>query len=151
MTGAGFAPAGVFLAGIGYQEAPARDRSQALTDDYGRRHGARYIDPFTKRYAIDANGRYKGMPNVAQLVELAFLTEAGSSAVPGMGLTPAGGVVSNGFVAERKEAVRKALLSLTQSGLVELVSVDVDISRRPTMTLVRWRDLTTSQDQESRL
>lgn len=151
MTGAGLAPAGTFLAGFGYQETPARDRSQALTDDFGRRHGARYIDPLTRRYAIDANGRYKGMSNIAQLVELAFLTQAGSSSMPALGLAPAGGVISNGFVAERKEAIRNALSSLTQSGLVELVSIDVDISRRPTMTLVRWRDLTTSTEQESRL
>lgn len=149
MTGAGFAPAGVSPAGIGYVAPVSRDRSRALTDATGRRHGSRYIDPKTKQYEVDENGRYRGMPNVAHLVQLAFLTPRGSSALPNLGLAPPSGVLSNGFVPERQAAVRDALAPYVASGLIEIVTIDVDTKRRPAVTLVRWRDLSTLEEEET--
>lgn len=151
MTGAGFSPAGVSPAGSGTPATTTGPSGTALTDDYGRQHGARYIDPATRRYVLDANGRYKGMPAVSQMVELAFLTLRGSSALPNLGMEKPSGVIGSNFVAKREQAVREAFQFLTRAQLAELVSVTVDTSRRPVVSIVRWRDLTTAEEQETRI
>jgi len=148
VIGAGYAPAGAFPAGFGTPSSVAGRAGNVLVDETGAQHGARYINPKTRRYELDATGRYKGMNNVSQLVEMAFLTVRGSSVLPGLGMKPMSGVIGRNFVARQKQAVKEALAFLTNANVIELVSVDVDVSRKPSMTLIRWRDLSTSQTQE---
>lgn len=51
----------------------------------GAVQGSRYINPTTKDFVLDANGKYKGMNATDQSVWLALSTSFNSSSVPGLG------------------------------------------------------------------
>lgn len=149
MAGFGVAPFGSSPYGLGTPATTAADNSGVvLADDLGVQHGSRYINPRTRQYEYDAHGRAKGMPNVRQLAMLAFLTIEGSSAMADLGIEEASGVIGVNFVARRKEAIQRAFARLTRDKLLTITSIEVDITRRPTFTLVRWKDLTTEIEHE---
>lgn len=143
MIGAGFSPAGVSPAGSGVPTSAPANGGAILSDAQGNTHGARYINPTTRRHELDAFGRYKGMPALSHLVEHAFLTERGTSALPNLGLARVSGTIGANFARKREQDIRDALAFLTVPGFIEIVSIDVDTSRRPVTSVVRWRDLST--------
>ncbi len=151
MSGVGAFPLGVGPYGIGTPDAAPVNAGTALTDAFGAVQGSRFINPRTRQYEFDANGRIKGMPGVANLVEMAFLTVDGSSAVNGLGIAPASGVIGANFIQRRTQQIQDALAQLVKAKLIEVVSVSVDATSRPIQSVVRWRDLTTQTEQESRV
>lgn len=151
MAGFGSMPCGSGPYGINTPVTAAGNEGPVLADDLGAVQGARYINPRTRQYEFDANGRYKGMPNVRQLMLLAFLTVKGSSAVPTLGIEEPSGVIGRNFVERRRESIRQAVAPHVRARLVEILSIDIDVTNRPVFTLVRWKDLTTEIEHEDRI
>lgn len=137
--------------GLGTPATSSANAGVLLPNDKGETQGSRYINPRTRQYEYDSNGRAKGMPNVQQLVELALLTVRGTSAQTDLGVEEPSGVIGANFVERRKTSINQALSRLVTDKMIEVLSVDVDVDRRPIFTLVRWRDLTTSIERESQL
>ena len=148
MSGFGIAPYGTAPYGLGTPLTAAGNEGNVLPDATGKSQGSRAINSATRRYEFDSNGRAKGQNNTQQLVQLALLTALGSSAMPRLGEAPMGGVIGANFVQRRKTSIQTALADLVNRKLVSIVSIEVDTSRRPILTLVRWRDLTSSIEQQ---
>jgi len=134
--------------GVGTPNTAAGNTGKAIDDGEGSQQGSRYIDPRSRAYVINDDGRIKGMPNLRHLVLHTLMTELGSSAQPGLGLKPASGVIGRDIEFRRDSDVRNALADLVNRGLIEVVSVTVDRTSRPVLTLVRFRDLTTNEDPD---
>lgn len=134
--------------GVGTPNTSAGNTGKALDDGEGSQQGSRYIDPRLRAYVVNSDGRLQGMPNLRHLVLHTLLTELGSSAQVGLGLKPAGGLIGRDLELRRDSDVRNALSDLVKRRLIEVVSVTVDRTSRPVLTLVRFRDLTTNEDPD---
>jgi hypothetical protein len=151
MAGLGHAACGTAPYGLGTPATSSTNGGALLPNERGETQGSRYINPRTRRYEYDEHGRAKGMPNVQQLVLMAFMTIRGSSAMPDLGDEAPSGVIGANFVARRKEAVTRAAAHLVDGNLIEIISIDVDPKARPIFTIVRWRDLTTRIERETKV
>jgi len=115
--------------------------------------GSRRIHTSSRDYVFDSYGRIEGMDDVRQLVQLAFLTDRGTSALPTLGhdLRKIDRITDS----TRKRiqtAVEVAIEPLVQRGLVELVSVEIRRAHPSGVTLkVRWRDVGAGIEQETTL
>lgn len=124
----------------------------------GLQEGSRKIDPFTRDYVLDDFGRAVGINSVQHLVQMAIHTERGSSAMTELGqqLRKIDRVTDN--VEQRVDTtLRAALKHLIDQGLIAILKIEtlilnrLDSSQRPGRVFVRllWRDLSTSEEQES--
>lgn len=108
--------------------------------------GSRFIDPRTKDYVLDANGKALGMNDVAQLVHVAVSTDRGSSAVRNLGQELARiDRISPNFARRVSDTLVGCVQHLVDLGLIEVVDIFVDtvkyVPGRAYARLV-WRDLT---------
>jgi hypothetical protein len=111
-----------------------------LTDYKGTPQGSRYINPQTRRWEFDSNGRALGMADAAHMVLMSLTTTLGSAAWFG-GLPAPGGVIGANFEAQRKTEVQNVLKPLVDNGTIEVVSITVDVKSRPVLTTILWKDL----------
>lgn len=157
MAGFGIQPAGTSSAGFGSIEPINPNSGRALNDPKKvGSYGSRRIDPFTRDYVLNNDGRVDGMPNVAQLVQLAITTEFNTSAVRGMGnnLKKIDRVTAN-FEQVVLTTLTSALKRLVDLRLVEVLGFSSFKSGKKdglqpgqTYGRLQWRDLTTSAVHE---
>lgn len=158
MSGAGTQPAGTTAAGYGEPATAAVIEGAFLRDTKtGRSLGARKIDPHTKDYVLDTNGRILGVGYVKHVVQMSLHTEEGSSVVQEMGhrLRSIERITPN---IERQilAILTKAVQPLITQGLIEVVGFSHFIAGDDKNGLRRgsvhgrflWRDLTTGEEQE---
>jgi len=158
MSGAGTQPAGTTSAGYGEPSTATEVGGAFLRDTKtGKSLGARKVDPHTRNYVMDANGRILGVNSVRAAVQLSLHTERGSAVVQDMGhrlreierITPS---------TERQilAALTAAVQPLIAQGLIEVVGFknfragdDKNGMRRGAVYgRFLWRDLTTDQEHE---
>lgn len=158
MSGIGLQKAGWTAAGYG-TPATATGLSGAFLRDTktGKSLGARKIDPVTKDYVLDANGRILGVGYVKHVVQMSLHTEEGSAVVQDMGqrLRTIERITPN---IERQilATLTKAVQPLIQQGLIEVVGFthfragdDRNGMRRGAVYgRFLWRDLTTGEEEE---
>ncbi len=149
MGGFGTAPFGTAPYGVGTPSTAGGNVGSVLSDAFGASQGSRRVGTKTRQYEYDANGRAKGRGNTESLVLMALTTIAGSSAQAALGDAAPSGVIGANFVARRTASIRQALGDLVKAKSVAIISIDVDVTRRPVFTLIRWRDLTTQSEQET--
>ena len=158
MSGAGLQKAGKTSAGFGTSSEATVFEGGFLRDEItGETLGARLINPKTKGFVLDSNGRLLGMKSVRQAVLIAIHTVRDSSAVRGLGnrLSSIDRIGSN---IERQilNILSEALAPLVQAGLVEVVGFsqfkagDGKNGMLPGAVFgrFRWKDLTTKQPYE---
>jgi hypothetical protein len=148
VSGFGNSPLGASPYGLGTPSTAAGNAGSPLTDATGAGYGSRYINPATRQYEFDANGRIKGMPDVASMVQLVVQTTLGTSAVSTLGDSPPGGVIGRNYAQRRTQSLNDALASLVAQKLIAIVSITVDTTVRPITAVVTWRDLTTQTEHE---
>ena len=87
---------------------------------------ARYIDPNTRDFELNANGTYQGMNSVEQEVQLALLTTFNSSSVLNFGQNFASVKVITPFVKKQMISLLNQCLSYQiQTNLITLSNVNV--------------------------
>lgn len=129
--GAGIAPAGTSFAGFG-SPATATVPAAPAPD------ACRKIDYQTKDYLIDDDGNLEQWTAAQQNVYLAL---AGISNWPE--------TIDENYASAVASKIDAALSAMTSAGLIELIQVDVTITRRGsarTHANVRWRDLSTGSE-----
>jgi hypothetical protein len=146
--GAGLAPAGLSPAGFG---TPATGDAVAtgtpLRTTQGTSGGGRYIDPQTRDYVVDAEGRLVGIGGVQQRVQLALTTTAGSSILTTLGLAAWPDTITDAIEAQIGDAVRTALGKLIASGEVTVAGIEVLRPKASAISVrVRWIDTSTGQE-----
>lgn len=149
MSGFGTMPFGTQPFGLGTPATAGSNAGALLPDVYGVTQGSRYIDSSIRQYTYGANGNSAGMSNTAQLVLMAVLTVAGSSAQTSLGLENPSGVIGPNFVSQQQTKITNALAALVAAKTIAVTAIDVNVTNRPVSTVVRWVDLTTSQEQET--
>jgi hypothetical protein len=118
---------------------------------------ARKIDPVTRQYDFDANGRVVGQTTTQQLVLLAFSTVAGTSAMTTLGQTLRRiQVIGPDIVRQVTTILTAAVQPYIDQKLLAILSISV-VGRTgngpgglPTggiVASVRWRDLVKNTDQ----
>lgn len=149
MSGFGAAPLGTAPYGLGTPATSSSNSGVLLPDASGATQGSRFLNARTRRYEYGPDGRARGQESVSSLVQMALLTVKGTSAMASLGDEAPSGVIGNNFVARRKASITQALSALTTANTIEIVSLDVLADNRPILTIVRWRDLTTTLEQET--
>lgn len=148
MSGAGSLPAGSSPAGVTVFDYGAQANGAIYLDNEGNAQGSALLDPATKQHVYTSSGFVVGQNNSAQRVLLALTTELGSSVLgANFGLAPLTGLVTPDLPKRRTAAIENALDHLIQDGSIELLSVEVDVSKKPILTIVRWRDLSSDSEQ----
>lgn len=158
MSGAGGQGAGSTGAGVGTSAGATAHGGTFLRDERtGASLGARRIDPSTRDFEIDSNGRLFGVRDVKQLVHIAVHTEHDSSAVKGFGhrLREIDRITPN-FERRVLTVLTDALAPLIRTGLIEVLGFDDfrtgngrnGLMRGATYGRLRWRDLTTRREHE---
>lgn len=156
MSGSGFGSQGFGSSpyGIGVPSVGNPPGGAVLRDPLtGTSSGSRRIDPVTRDYVLDDNGRTLGMSDVQQLVLMALQTVRNSSAMNGLGQS-LGDIVVIGDNIERQIAsiFENALAHLVARGLVQIISTTVTrLHPGAIKATVRWRDLTTSTEHTSEI
>lgn len=148
MSGFGSQPFGSSPYGIGTPAVASELGGSLLRDETtGQSWGSRKIDPVTKDYVLDDNGRILGMSDGHQLVLLAVSTTKGSSAMRQLGQDIKSiDRITNNFVRRVDTTLRAAVQHLVDKELIEVLDVTVDVVR-PGVTLarLRWRDLASGE------
>lgn len=149
--GAGLSPAGSSDAGYGAVDIATIPAPDLFRNPYGVGNlTGRRIDPVTRDYSMSSTGNILGMTRAQQYVELVFLTNLGSSCLSSLGNDLSSiAVISDSIVTDIQSRIRDALAEGVNSGLIEIVSIDVN-RFRPTgeQITTRWRDLSTGQEQK---
>ena len=144
---------GVQPYGIGTPAPVTAATGIALKDPVeGQQQGSRKINPATGDYVLDTTSmRIQGMSDTKQLVLLAVNTTKGSSAMRSLGheIRSIDRITSN-FVRRVDSTLRMAVQHIVNRGLIEVVSVDVEVVR-PGVALarLRWRDLSSGVEDET--
>lgn len=157
MSGAGLQPAGTSSAGIGAPLAGNPQSGVVFQGQDSASNGSRYIDPHTRDYVINSDGRIAGTPNVPHLVQFAITTERNSSAVRSIGqeLRKLDRITPN-FEKRVLSVLTDALQPLIDARLVEVVgfasfkssSTDKGVSSGRVYGRLLWRDLTTGGEPQ---
>ena len=157
-NGAGLQGAGVTSAGFGTPSTAAVPGGAFLRDTKtGKSFGARKIDPQTRDYVLDSNGRILGVDYVRHVVQMSVHTERYSSAVQEMGhMLRAIDRITPNIEQQIFTTLSEAVQPLVEQGLVEVVGftnfvagTDLNGMRRGAIYGVfRWRDLTTGLAHE---
>lgn len=155
MSGSGIQRAGRTPAGFGTSTAANVFEGGFLRDEVTNATlGARLINPKTKAFVLDSNGRLLGMKSVRQAVLIAIHTVRNSSAVRDLGnrLTSIKRIGAS-FEKQVLDVLTEALRPLITAGLVEVVGFsqfragDGSNGMLPGAVFgrLKWRDLTTKQ------
>ena len=158
MSGAGQQAAGTTSAGLGTSAAATEFGGTFLRDDKtGASFGARRIDPRTRDYVLDSNGRALGIRDVRQMVQFALHTEHNSSAVRGFGhkLRTIDRITAN-FEKRVLSVLTEALQPLIRAGLIEVLGFSQftigddrnGLRRGASYGRLKWRDRTTTRERE---
>jgi hypothetical protein len=140
--GAGFAAAGECPAGTGDVDQGSIPSGNLFVDASGVRQPARAINPTTRQYVLNSDGSMSGMPGSLQLVQLRIQTLRDSSALPGFGKRAVGGVVTDQTPRRLQADVEECLADLVASGIITIVSIDVQRSAKSQVYgVVTWRDV----------
>jgi len=161
MAGAGTQKAGTTSAGFGVSASATAQGGAFLRDTKtGKSLGARKIDPLTRDYVLDDNGRILGLDYVKHAVQMSIHTERGSSAVQSMGqrLRTIDRITPN-FEKRVLAILTEALQPLIELGYVEVLGFDRFEVGNSTNGLMpgavygrlRWRDLTTNEEHRELL
>lgn len=147
MRGIGFQPAGTSPAGVGAPDQTEMPSNVVLPDqlDLTVGHGGRRIDPKTRDYVMTEDGRLEGMSDVQQLVYIA-VANAGPQLqeiekLDGM------------FETAVESVLTAAVAHITALGLIEIIGVSTrkndegGLEPGQAVTLFRWKDLTTNEEQ----
>jgi hypothetical protein len=152
MSGFGSQPFGSSPYGIGTPAVAPELGGSILRDEAnGLSTGSRKIDPRTRDYVLDANGRILGMSDTKQLVLLAVSTDKGSSAMRELGqvLRSIDRITTN-FSRRVDSTLRAAVQHLVNRRLIEVVGSEVQVLRSGVaFARFRWRDLTTGREEET--
>jgi hypothetical protein len=154
MGGIGTSPLGT--GPYGYGQPPAipsqagpifRDAARGLVGS------CRQIDPGTRQYVIDADGRVAGGQTVPQLVYLAYATVKGSAILSDMGESFSDvKIIGDDFDAQMTALAKAPVQALIDQGLLEIVAITIDrIGSCGASIQVRWRDLTTGLEDSTTL
>ncbi len=158
MSGAGIQSAGTTPAGFG-TSADAQEFGGAFLRNTrnGTSFAARKIDPRTRDYVIDANGRQLGMNQIKQAVQISVQTERGSSVVQDLGhrLATLDRITPN-FERRILSILTEAVKPLVDQGLIEVIgfrgfatgNARNGLQRGAVYGRFLWKDLTTSQEHE---
>lgn len=151
-SGVGAAAVGISIAGYGGVDAAPIQQQTILIDAVtGALENSRKVDPYTGRYVLDTYGRVQGMNGVQQLVMLRAGTLLNSSAVRDLGINAPSGVVGGTLNRRLSDELVLALKDLLDGGLIEIL--DVRVERIPGTSVYhrffKWRDLTTTNEQET--
>jgi hypothetical protein len=145
-TGTGLQGAGTTPAGFGAPTQTGRGTNVVLPDmSVGGSHGSRKINPITRDYVMNDDGRIEGMNNVQQLVQLAV-----TNAEPELMRLDR---LDAGFEKGMLAILSAAVAPLVAQGLIEVVGVSVRMNEagglKPgqAVTLFKWRDRTTSEER----
>lgn len=135
MSGAGVAPAGTTLAGLGIPVAASGAPKSAPLDSV-------FIDPATKDYQYDSNGERVQTTRARHMVYLAMATMKGSANDPTLGLDSPPRVILPNYTQKRASMYADAFAPLEKAGIAKLLSVDVrDNGTTGKFEVVRWMDL----------
>ena len=152
MAGFGSAPFGAFPYGIGTPSvAPELGGSVLRDETTGEITGSRKIDPVTKDYVLDDNGRILGMADTKQLVLLAVATDKGTSAMRSLGqdLRSIDRITSN-FTRRVDVTLRAAVQHIVDRELIEVIGTEVQVLRPGVaFARLRWRDLSTGLEDDT--
>lgn len=141
--GFGTTPFGTGPVGRDADTTTSTPRTLPLTDALGISRGSRLLDAKTGDYDY-SEGQALGEDNLRHRVRLAMMTELGSAIDGTLGIAPPGGVISPGVIAKLVQDVKDALKRMVDEKVLEIISVNVDISVRPVKRTVQWRDLRTN-------
>lgn len=157
MSGFGTAPLGTTPYGLGTPATAPVVGGTPQNDSTLVAQSGRFIDPLTKQYVIDANGRATGMSTVPQLVQLTVGTLLGSSAMTELGLDllsieDAG----DDLEAQIRTRVASAFASLIAQKFVAVLAVDVERfgnggGQVGARVRIHYTDLTTGIDHTTTL
>jgi hypothetical protein len=156
MSGAGLQKAGSTSAGFGTSAAATEPEGAFLRDTRtGKSLGARKIDPNTRDYMLDDNGRVLGLDYVKHAVQMSLHTDHGSSVDTRMGqkLRSLDRITPN-FERRVLAVLTEALQPLISLGYVEVLGFTAftvgtnrnGLQRGAVYGRLRWRDLTTKQE-----
>jgi hypothetical protein len=156
MSGAGTQTAGTSSAGFGTSEEATAAGGGFLRDTKtGKSFGARKIDPRTRNYVRDSNGRILGMNAVQHAVQVSLHTERGSSAVGTLGhrLKSLDRITPN-FERAILSILTEAVQPLIHLGYIEVLGFRAFVAGDGRNGLQRgavygrflWRDLTTKRE-----
>lgn len=155
MSGFGSQPFGSSPYGIGEATVPDAMPGRVYRDPRtGSAFGARLIDPHSRDYVYDENGRALGMSGVLQQVQLAVSTEKRSAAMLELG-HELGSIdtISSNLQLRVETALREAVAHLTARGLIEVLGVSMfmagtgdGLQPGQVHTRFRFRDLTTGEE-----
>lgn len=149
--GAGSSYAGVSDAGYGDVDLAPIPPRDLLKDPFGPGNlNARRIDPTTRDYSISANGSITGMTSAQQMVELAFTSEQGSTAVLDIGnRLKTIKVISDDFVAQVNQIISSALSKAVNQGFISVDGIEVTrVGTTGASIRTRWTDLETQHQFE---
>ena len=158
MAGVGLAGCGLSPAGFGTPATATVPEGAFLRDTKnGRSLGARKIDPVTKDYVLDDNGRILGVNYVRHVVQMSVHTERGSAVVQAMGhrLRTIDRITPN-IEAQILATLTEAVSPLVTQGLIEVVGFshfvagnDLNgLNRGAVYGRFQWRDLTTGLEHQ---
>lgn len=158
MSGAGLQGAGLTPAGFGTPATATVPGGAFLRDTKtGKSLGARKIDPNTKDYVLDSNGRLLGVDYVRHVVQMSIHTERGSAAVQEMGhrLRLIDRITPN-IEAQILATLTEAVQPLVDQGLIAVVGFSHFVAGNDANGMKRgavygrflWRDLTTDEEFE---
>lgn len=127
---------------------PAGLFTPSVVEPTTRTTGARWIDPVTGDYAVDANSQFKRMPSLRQRVLIA-LKQVRDSGPGGLGFTRPDRVTER-FEAQMRDAVNVALEHLTRTPNPAIVNLRVTVESTATgraLTLISYEDATTGRTE----
>lgn len=158
MAGMGLQPMGTSSSGFGTSdEAPAEAGAFLRDTKTGNSFGVRQIDPNTRDYVIDANGRTLGLSYVKHAVQMSVHTRRGSAVVQSMGhrLGTLDRITPN-FEKRVLAVLTEAVQPLIDLGYIEVIGFSSFVAgdyknglpRGAVYGRFQWRDLTTAEKQE---
>lgn len=146
--GAGFAPAGVSIAGFGTPGVTDSTTIKLFIKPDRTRGNARKIDPATGDFVLDGYGLHVGCDVAQQMVLLALKTELGTAAQTDLGIDFKRDVITENTPRKAELAVQAALKSLIDRKIIELVRVEVSrVGSSGISIQVFWRDLSNGETQ----
>lgn len=150
--GFGLAPCGVAPYGFGTPATAPEPGGKLFRDtNTGESRTGRYINARTKDYEYDSYGRATGMSTAQQIVQIALMTDKGSSAVADLGHELASlEDITSDFDRRIDTTIRAALQDAVNRKLIRLDSVTSErMGTNGAFIRVRWTDLSTGVQQST--
>lgn len=154
MSGFGSSGFGSGPYGLGTPVTASAQGGSVLRDaKTGKPQGSRRLNPETRDFDIDTNGRTLGLGNVRALVELALATESGTSAMQALGQALRTiDRIGTSFQYRVRDTVAAAVKHLTDRNIITIDRTTVeDLGPGKRLIRVFWRDVTTGQEAFSEL